>query len=82
MHVCLLFDLIIMLYMYVFVQSAILLDDKTCRAHELYHLFSQYPENLVNSVFTSMKNDRIVTKIKKVLYAIKPIIRGPSYMSS
>ena len=43
-----------------------LLNDKTGRDHELYQLFSQYPENLLLEVFNCMKNDGIITRIKKV----------------
>ena len=42
-----------------------LLPDKSSHAHTLYQLFSQYPEELLLAVFTSMKNDGIVTKIKQ-----------------
>ncbi len=41
-----------------------LLQDKTGHAHELYQLFSQYSEDLLLAVFTTMKNDGIVTKVK------------------
>ena len=43
-----------------------LLSDKTSRAPELFQLFSQYPENLLNSVLNFMKEEHIITKIKKV----------------
>jgi hypothetical protein len=42
-----------------------MLSDKTGRAHELYQLFSQYPENVLVSVFSDMKDAGIITKIKK-----------------
>ncbi|KAI0233752.1 General transcription factor 3C polypeptide 1 [Lamellibrachia satsuma] len=47
------------------IHSAMLLNDKTGRDHELYQLFSQYPENLLLEVFNCMKNDGIITRIKK-----------------
>ncbi len=51
-----------------------LLVDKTGHAHELYQLFSQYSEELLLAVFTSMKNDGIVSKIKpNVSITTKPL---------
>ena len=43
-----------------------LLNDKIGRAHELYQLYNQYPEELLFEVFTNMKNAGIITKVKKV----------------
>ena len=40
------------------------LQDKTGHAQELYQLFSEYPEELLQEVFSSMRSDGIVTKIK------------------
>ena len=54
--------------LYITFQSAMLVRDKMGRAHELYQLFNQYPEELLLQVFSAMKDNHIITKIKKVTH--------------
>ena len=62
------------------IQSSMLLNDKMGRAHELYQLYNQYPEELLFEVFTSMKNAGIITKVKKVGKCYRVLlITLPSY---
>lgn len=53
--------------LYICLQSSMVLSDKMGRAHELYQLYNQYPEDLLFEVFNNMKNVGIITKVKKVL---------------
>jgi len=40
------------------------LTDKTGRRHELYNVLKLYPDRVLESAFTSMKHDGIITRIK------------------
>ena len=65
-NIAILFQSAILFPSAILFQSAMLLNDKTGRDHELYQLFSQYPESLLLEVFSAMKEDGIITRIKKV----------------
>ena len=54
----------VMYFFYVSFQCILSLHDKTGRAHITYKVLRQYPEELIQKVFESMRQDSIITKIK------------------
>ncbi|XP_074646266.1 general transcription factor 3C polypeptide 1-like [Tubulanus polymorphus] len=51
------------------IHSTLSLNDKIGRAHELYKIYSQYPDKLLESVVKVMEADKIITRIKPRLQA-------------
>ncbi|XP_014767991.1 general transcription factor 3C polypeptide 1 [Octopus bimaculoides] len=47
------------------IHSYLSLNDKQGRAHEMFRLFNQYPESLMNEVFAQMQSDRMITRVKR-----------------
>ncbi|XP_064607189.1 general transcription factor 3C polypeptide 1-like [Liolophura sinensis] len=49
------------------IHSYMSLTDKKGRSHEVYQLFNQYSDEIVSYVFSCMRDDRIITRLKKEL---------------
>lgn len=49
-----------------FLQSAVLLQDKQGRTHEMFKLLSQYPDQLLSAVVRELRSDGLFVIHKKV----------------
>ena len=67
-------------FVFLLFQCAMLLHDKLGRSHELFKLFSQYPEELLLAVFACMLTDGLITKLKVSCLSGSKIILKPLKM--
>lgn len=56
--------------MYLLFQSAVLLQDKQSRTHEMFKLLTQYPDVLLCNVIRELRSDGLIVVNKKVVFCI------------